>query len=666
MFKKILIANRGEIACRIMRTAHQMGIKTVAVYADPDRHALHVKHAGEAFALNGTTAKESYLNIDKLITIAKRSGAEAIHPGYGFLSEHADFATACVAAGLVWIGPPDTAILAMGNKAHAKRQMEQAGIPVLPGYHGEEQSDAFLYQAAEAMGYPVLIKAASGGGGKGMRLVQAAAGFLDALQSAKREALGSFADDRVILEKYLTQPRHIEVQIFYDGFGKGVYLFERDCSIQRRHQKIIEEAPAVGLSEALRQQLGEVALRVGAAIGYVGAGTVEFLMDCDGAFYFMEMNTRLQVEHPVTEMITHQDLVAWQFQVASGARLPCDQGDLKIQGHAVEARIYAENIDLHFLPSTGTVTHLQCGSPHAGIRWEMGIALGDEVSIYFDPLMAKVIAWGDNRTQAILRLSQALEGCYWAGVKHNIGLLVRILNHPQFLASAVTTQFIEAYRDDLIPPLEKRGAVPEIVFKYAALFFNQTLQSPLSAWGALDAWRPNYKTGCQWVLQCSDYGSSIASVPYSVHWNDIVGYSRLAVYHEGFIDLEDNGQKHRAYVFRQDIQTVSVFYHNERYDIRWLCLDDPSGSLEEEGEGILNAPMPGIVLKVHVALGNTVSRGDPLMVLEAMKMEHLITAPRAGIIAKVHYAQGDRISAGAELFVLEPLDSVDSVDAVED
>src|SRR5712671_561341 len=453
MFSKILIANRGEIACRVIRTARQMGIATVAVYSDADANALHVAMADEARRIGPPPARESYLNIAAIIEAARRSGAEAIHPGYGFLSENPDFAEACAKAGLVFIGPPAAAIRAMGSKAAAKALMEGHGVPVVPGYHGEAQDAASLAAEAERIGYPVLIKASAGGGGRGMRIVTRADEFARALVGAKREAAGAFGDDRILLERYLERPRHIEVQVFGDTQGNIVHLWERDCSIQRRHQKIVEEAPAPGLDKARREKLGEMAVAAARAVGYVGAGTVEFIAE-DGAmknFYFMEMNTRLQVEHPVTEAVTGLDLVEWQIRVAAGEPLPLCQPDLVLRGHAIEARLYAEDPERGFLPQTGTLHGLRF-PPSRLARVDTGVRQGDTITPFYDPMIAKIIAWGEDRAAAVGRLRRALAETAVLGVKTNLEFLALVAEHPEFASGAVDTGFIERHRASLMPP----------------------------------------------------------------------------------------------------------------------------------------------------------------------------------------------------------------------
>ena len=498
MIRKILIANRGEIACRVIRTARRMGIATVAVFRDADRDALHVSMADEAVNIGPPRPADSYLCADKIIDACRRTGAEAVHPGYGFLSENAAFAQACADNDIVFIGPDPDSIRAMGSKSEAKAIMEAAGVPLVPGFHGEKASAEQLRAAAEGMGYPVLIKAAAGGGGKGMRLVRKAAEFDDALGSARREATASFADDLMLVERYIERPRHVEIQVFCDRHGNAVYLFERDCSIQRRHQKIIEEAPAPGMTPDLRRSMGEAALKAARAIDYVGAGTVEFLLDADGAFYFMEMNTRLQVEHPVTEMITGVDLVEWQIRVAGGEQLPLAQEDLKIRGPAVEARIYAEDPGSGFLPASGVLNYLEPPPENEHVRIDTGVVQGDEVSVFYDPMIAKLVTWDESRERALARLTGALSRYRIGGVHSNVSFLYSLASHEAFRAGEVNTHFIEEHHDTLF---HETAADQVRDLPLASLFLllrmEQLAQSrvgagdPWSPWNASSAWRLN-------------------------------------------------------------------------------------------------------------------------------------------------------------------------------
>ena len=499
MFNKILIANRGEIACRIIKTAKQMGVLTVAVYSDADKDSLHVHMADEAVYIGPSPSRESYLLGDKVIAAAKQTGAQAIHPGYGFLSENADFCRNCAAENITFIGPPVAAIEAMGSKSAAKNIMEKAEVPLVPGYHGEDQSRDIIKKAADDMGYPVLLKATAGGGGKGMRQVWSEAEFDEGLEAAKRESMSSFGDDTMLVEKYLTQPRHVEIQVFCDNHENAVYLFERDCSVQRRHQKVIEEAPAFSMSEELRTQMGESAIKSAQAIGYQGAGTVEFLLDIDGSFYFMEMNTRLQVEHPVTEMISGQDLVEWQLRVAAGEILPKTQDQLVLNGHAFEARIYAEDADNDFLPATGKLTLLKTPIESENVRIDTGVRQGDEVSVYYDPMIAKLIVWDENREKALQRLAKALSEYRINGVTTNIDFLYNLATSKPFVEADIDTGFIEK-NNDLIFHNNEKPLANELPI--AALFLvlskenkakqqAQKSNDPNSPWYITDAWRSN-------------------------------------------------------------------------------------------------------------------------------------------------------------------------------
>ncbi|MEY3580531.1 MAG: hypothetical protein RI984_1635, partial [Pseudomonadota bacterium] len=495
MFKKILIANRGEIACRVAATAHRMGIRTVAVYSDADKHAAHVAACDEAVHIGAAEAKQSYLQIARIIEAAQATGAEAIHPGYGFLSENEEFAAACEQAGLIFIGPPATAIHAMGSKSAAKALMEKAQVPLVPGYHGENQDADFLHKQADSITYPVLLKASAGGGGKGMRIVQSSAEFKGALASCKREAINSFGDDKVLVEKYLQRPRHIEIQIFADKTGECVYLFERDCSVQRRHQKVCEEAPAPGMTAERRRAMGEAAVAAAQAVGYVGAGTVEFIANQDGSFYFMEMNTRLQVEHPVTEMITDVDLVEWQLKIAAGHTLPKKQNELVIKGHAIEARIYAENPEKGFLPSIGTLHYLH--TPQAAsftrdqaVRIDAGIRAGDAISPYYDPMIAKLIVWGEDRAAALKKMSQALSEYEIVGPATNIAFLSRLMQSKPFATADLDTGLIERHQDTLFPPHQP---VPFAVLALACarLHHDERDHSSDDPWAQHHGWRMN-------------------------------------------------------------------------------------------------------------------------------------------------------------------------------
>lgn len=668
MFEKVLIANRGEIACRIARTCRQLGIRTVAVYSEADANAMHVTACDEAWLLGPAPARESYLNIERILEIARRSGAQAIHPGYGFLAENADFARACEQAGVVFIGPPAAAIEAMGSKSAAKAIMAEAGVPLVPGYHGEEQSVEFLAAVAEEIGYPVLLKASAGGGGKGMRRVDRPADFADALVSAKREAAAAFGDDRVLIEKYLLRPRHVEMQVFADRHGNVVHLFERDCSVQRRHQKVIEEAPAPGLAAATRQRMGAAAIAAARAIGYVGAGTVEFIMDAEGGFYFMEMNTRLQVEHPVTEMITGLDLVAWQLEVAAGRPLPLAQEELAMRGHAFEARIYAEDPQRDFLPAIGTIRSLHMPEPGPHVRIDTGVRSGDEISMHYDPMIAKLIVWGEDRDQALLRLRQALAACSIAGTTTNVEFLARVASHPAFAAGAVDTHFIDTYRDELLPPQQP---ATDAVLATAALHQLLAIQQQAAARARAsnDPWSPWHDctgfrlNGSSWhSLEFRDGERELIVIAHFRPGSfllELPGGTVAASAHpqpDGRLRVVLEERQFDAWVQR-DGQQLTIQLDGHRHQLLLADLDAATLLEDEPADGGLHAPMPGVVRAVLVEPGQKVEEGDALLVLEAMKMEYTIRAPSAGVIERIDFAVGDQVSEGAELLALAPLES---------
>ena len=663
MFDKILIANRGEIACRVIKTARRMGIKTVAVYSEADANARHVRLADEAVLIGPAAARESYLVIDKIIAAAKQTGAQAIHPGYGFLSENEDFCHACEREGIVFIGPPVSAIRAMGSKSEAKKLMEAAGVPLTPGYHGDDQDPAWLHQQADAIGYPVLIKAAAGGGGKGMRLVDRSEDFIDLLASCKREAISSFGDDHVLVEKYITKPRHIEIQVFGDTHGNVVYLFERDCSVQRRHQKVLEEAPAPGMTLERRAAMGKAAVDAAKAVGYVGAGTVEFIANQDGSFYFMEMNTRLQVEHPVTEMITGLDLVEWQLRVASGEKLPLAQEQLQIRGHALEARIYAEDPAKGFLPSTGKLVHLAPPAESLHVRVDTGVEEGDEISPHYDPMIAKLIVWDINRDRALARMLQALADYRVVGVANNIEFLSRLTACPAFAGADLDTGLIEREKAYLFPADE---AVPAEVLQIAALaellrdaaFADRRAArgaDPASPWHARDGWRMN-ATACRSLLFRhgeSERAVEVAYLPGA--WRLTVGSSSVVARGElnprGLLRVELDGTRMDATVIAAAGRR-HVFARGRAWQ---LAAVDPLHHGGEGGgaEGGLMAPMPGKVIALVAAEGAKVEKGAPLLILEAMKMEHTITAPAAGTVKAFRFGVGDQVGDGAELVEFE-------------
>ena len=630
MFDKILIANRGEIACRIIKTARAMGVATVAVYSEADRNALHVQMADESVFIGPSPSTESYLLGDKIIQAALETGAEAIHPGYGFLSENAEFCRQCETNNLVFIGPPVESILAMGSKSAAKTIMADAGVPLVPGYHGEDQSPELILQAANNMGYPVLLKAAAGGGGKGMRAVYTEEEFDQALEAAKREARNSFNDDIMLVEKYLLKPRHVEIQVFCDSQGNGVYLFERDCSVQRRHQKVIEEAPAPGMSEALRQKMGEAAIKAAQAINYQGAGTVEFLLDAQGQFYFMEMNTRLQVEHPVTEMISGQDLVEWQLRVASGEPLPCSQEQLQINGHAFEARIYAEDPENDFLPATGRLNILRPPLENANVRVDTGVVEGDEVSIYYDPMIAKLVVWDLDRDRALQRLTEALSNYRIDGLTTNIGFLYNLATSQAFKNGDVDTGFIEEHHQEIF---RLRDTDTDYGAPLAAAAINSLRQQqaqvraqqsgePNSPWHLVNHWGlpPSQ-------LQLRLQNKELSLSPDSQ--TDLTG-TKLVVTESGF-----------------DLFTAKGFFQGSEIGPD-LGLDSEEGAASS-----LRAPMNGTLVSTMVEVGAKVHKGDTLLVMEAMKMEHSIEAPSDGLVTEFYYQAGDLVDGGAELLSFE-------------
>jgi 3-methylcrotonyl-CoA carboxylase alpha subunit len=613
----LLIANRGEIACRIIRTARSLGVRTIAVYSEADHHALHVRLADAAVSIGPAAAAESYLRPEKILQAAAESGARAIHPGYGFLSENPAFAEAVKAAGLTWVGPPASAIRAMGLKDAAKKLMAAAGVPVTPGYLGDDQDPGRLQKEAIAIGFPVLIKAVAGGGGKGMRKVEQSAEFAAALTACRREAAASFGDERVLLEKYVTRPRHIEVQVFADSHGNAVHLFERDCSLQRRHQKVIEEAPAPGMDAATREAVCGAAVKAALAVGYEGAGTIEFIADAsDGLradrIWFMEMNTRLQVEHPVTESITGVDLVEWQLRVASGERLPKAQRELAIQGHAMEARLYAENPSSGFLPSTGPLTHFRMPS---GIRVDTGVEQGGAVTPFYDPMIAKLIVHALSRSAAAAKLAAACAEVEVFPVKTNAAFLARAASHPEFVAGHIDTSFIEKHLTELVPA----GETPAEVFAAAARARVQAHFEPATAWGAANGFRLNSSAKLQVEVQTGTERKIIA------------------------LD-QANGESLRS--TRVGAETI-VFERGEAF-----VFTEPQSLAASAGaaaDGAILAPMPGRIIAVQIADGAAVVKGQALITMEAMKMEHTLTAPFDGHASGLTHKTGDQVSEGTVL-----------------
>ena len=671
MIKKILIANRGEIACRVMETCQAMGIKTVAVFSDADKKARHRMMADEAVHIGPSEAQKSYLDIDKIMDAIQQTGADAVHPGYGFLSENTEFAARLEKEGVTFIGPSQDAILAMGEKSKAKALMAEADVPLVPGYHGDNQDPAFLKAEADKMGYPLLIKASAGGGGKGMELVTQASDFEDALSSAVRTAVSAFGNGHVLLEKFVEEPRHIEIQVFGDTHDQYVYLFERDCSIQRRHQKIVEEAPAPGMTEELRAKMGEAAVAAARAIDYTGAGTVEFLLDKNGDFYFMEMNTRLQVEHPVTEMITGEDLVSWQIKVAQGEKLPKEQDELTITGHAVEVRIYAEDPQKDFQPSVGQVTHFTSPVEDANIRLDTGIDLcedgrGGHVSMFYDPMVAKLITWGEERDIALANMGYALRQTLLTGVANNIPYLTHVIDHDAFVSGGVTTHFIEEYGDALLSNMTEKPH--DHVYLYGLAFIlRQQLRRQYqnlacgndfsSPWHETSSWRIG---GVQEQTLSFAFGDETCALTYKMDMNDQSVVSVTLPDDEtydlvfdlggnaGEVNVMIDGDWHLAQCYMNDADMLFIASDFGHHQLKWqnpVSMADASA----DGHGKLTAPMPGKVVAVHVEMGDEVSKGQPLVVMEAMKMEHTIVAPQDGIIADVQAKAGMQIDDKLEL-----------------
>ncbi|MFT7776782.1 biotin carboxylase N-terminal domain-containing protein [Roseateles sp.] len=659
MFKKILIANRGEIACRVAATAKRLGIRTVAVYSEADADAQHVNACDEAILIGGPAPRDSYLQWERILDAARRTGAEAVHPGYGFLSENEAFAQACADAGVVFIGPPPSAILAMGLKAESKRLMEAARVPLVPGYHGADQDPVLLKEEADRIGYPVLIKASAGGGGKGMRAVYSADEFGAALASCKREAINSFGDDAVLIERYVQRPRHIEIQVFGDTHGNCVYLFERDCSVQRRHQKVLEEAPAPGMTPERRAQMGEAAVAAAKAVGYVGAGTVEFIAEQDGRFYFMEMNTRLQVEHPVTEAITGQDLVEWQLRVAAGEPLPLRQSELAMHGHAIEARICAENPDGGFLPATGTLDVARwpahAAFRRADVRIDAGVREGDSISPYYDSMIAKLIVWGEDRDQALARLDAALRDTHIVGLQTNVAFLRRCAATASFANADLDTGLIEREKAVLFdqPGLPLRVSAAAVVAHTLAVEATTRDHDP---WSARDGFRLFGTATRRFDLEAGGTHHEVL----------------LSRQHRGGMTLTVGGQALTFSVQSQDAETHELFLDSDRTRVKTYAQGERIAVFAAEGSamltevdliahagdgpaegGRLTAPMPGKLVAFLAKAGDSVAKGQPLAVMEAMKMEHTISSPRDGKVAELLFAVGDQVGDGAELLKLE-------------
>ncbi|MDQ3260077.1 MAG: acetyl/propionyl/methylcrotonyl-CoA carboxylase subunit alpha [Pseudomonadota bacterium] len=665
MFKKILIANRGEIACRVILTCKRLNIATIAVYSDADSHARHVKIADEAWHIGGSRPTESYLHGEKILDVAKSSGAEAIHPGYGFVSENADFARACKAADIVFIGPTPDAIQAMGSKSAAKALMEKAGVPVVPGYHGAEQAPHFLAKEAKRIGYPLLIKAIAGGGGKGMRLVTQPDEFLPQLEAAKREAKNSFGDDTVLIERYVDGPHHIEFQVFGDSHGNVVHLFERECSIQRRHQKILEETPSPFLDDKLRNQMADAAVAAATAIGYSNAGTIEFIVGSDRKFFFMEMNTRLQVEHPVTEMTTGLDLVEWQLRVAAGEPLPLKQENIACKGHAIEVRICAENPANQFLPEIGPLHRFVYPTVMDGIRVDTGVLQGDEIGIFYDSMIAKLIAYGDNRQQAQKKLVAALAHTAVVGVKTNIEFLAKVATEPAFVAGQVDTHFIAQHRESL---LSQPNEAPHraLIFAAVALLRQNEIAAraklhgssdPYSPWGIPNSWRLN-GAGAQVLL----FADPLANRTREVKVQGGAGQYDFHVEDQSYsVATQSMNQPEMKLAIAGRISSGIVLYYEDHYLVdvdsdRYEFLSVQPFAFdhaEEVASGRLTALMPGRIVKVMVSVGDVVAAGQPLLIMEAMKMEHTIHSPREGTIEEVFYKVDDIVAADATLFGFE-------------
>ncbi|MBB4367730.1 3-methylcrotonyl-CoA carboxylase alpha subunit [Bradyrhizobium sp. cir1] len=655
-FRTLLIANRGEIACRVIRTARAMGLRTVAVYSDADRDAMHVALADEAVLLGPARARDSYLNVERLIEAARKTGAEAVHPGYGFLSENADFARACLDAGLVFVGPTAGMMTAMGSKSGSKELMEKAGVPLVPGYHGDAQDDATLAKAAEKVGFPVLVKASAGGGGRGMRIVRSAAELGPAIVSAKREALAAFGDDRMLIEKYVDNPRHIEVQVIGDSHGNLLSLFERECTLQRRHQKVIEEAPSPTLNAAQRETVCAAARKAAGAVNYVGAGTIEFVSDGKDVF-FIEMNTRLQVEHPVTELITGIDLVEWQLRVAFGEALPLKQDEIKLNGHAIEARVYAENPTKNFMPSVGKISTWRMPAETGGLRIDAGYREGDTVSPYYDAMLAKTIAWAPTRDVAIDRLNRGLEETDVRGIVTNIPFLSALITHPKVRANAIDTGFIERELAVLTSAAPAPGEL-ELCAAVAAIVIEerQTAQAEASSPWQTFGWQPvgrrqrsfSFRVGHGPEQKIAlNYGSGPSTL--------VIGERELAftiAAKEGGFDLTLDGVKSTVAAVI-DGHELYLRTRNGRFELHWV---DPFGGESEEhvGEDKIAAPLPGTVVAVLAEEGAKLDKGAPILTLEVMKMEQTLRAPYAGVLRSIKCKVGDIVQEGVELAVVEP------------
>ncbi|HEY5971222.1 MAG TPA: acetyl/propionyl/methylcrotonyl-CoA carboxylase subunit alpha [Pseudoxanthomonas sp.] len=663
MFEKILIANRGEIACRVIRTCRRLGIRTVAVYSEADADAQHVRLADEAYPIGGPRPAESYLRGDAILKVAKKSGAQAIHPGYGFLSENADFADAVETAGIVFIGPKAASMRKMGSKAGAKDLMAAAGVPVVPGYTGEDQSPDALSHEAARIGFPLMIKAAHGGGGKGMRIVHRLDEFISQLESCQREAKNAFGRDRVLLERYVQSPRHIEIQVFGDTQGHAIHLNERECSAQRRYQKVLEESPSPFLTSHLRAAMGEAAVKAAHAIDYVNAGTVEFIVDPAGAFYFMEINTRLQVEHPVTELTTGLDLVEWQLRIAAGEPLPITQEQIPQHGHAIEVRLYAEDPEAGFLPGSGKLEKLLLPASSPQVRIDSGVVEGDTVSIFYDPMIAKLIVWDQDRDSALARLRDALARCGIAGPKSNIGFLERLVRHPAIVEGSIDTGYLDRHLDEFMPahavdrPLLLAAAAATLLAQEADTRLRAAASAdPTSPWAIADGWRLGH-AGHR-PLAFLHRGEEVDLVAHGAAGEYRIEYggdhypihgARLSA---GELSLRLDTQARRFHV-QQDAHRITVHDGDQRLTLEVVSAYRRTDSSESGGDGRIAAPMPGRVVLVKAEVGQTVTAGQELLVIEAMKMELAIKSPRDGKVAELRAAAGDFVEADVVLATLE-------------
>ncbi|TMN34674.1 acetyl/propionyl/methylcrotonyl-CoA carboxylase subunit alpha [Pseudoalteromonas sp. S2755] len=647
MLTKILVANRGEIACRVMRTAKKLGLTTVAVYSDADANAMHVKTADEAYHIGPAPSKESYLVADRILEVAKAAGVDCIHPGYGFLSENEVFAKACEASNIAFIGPLASSIEAMGSKTRAKEIMHDANVPLVPGYYGDKQEDDFLQAEAEKIGFPVLIKAAYGGGGKGMRVVRESSEFLSALHGAKREAAASFGNDLVLLERFVDKPRHVEVQVFADSHGNCVYLGDRDCSLQRRHQKVIEEAPAPGLTDAMRKAMGEAAVRCAQAINYRGAGTVEFLL-CGDEFFFMEMNTRLQVEHPVTEMVTGLDLVEWQLMVAAGEPLPLTQQQVSLSGHSFEARIYAEDPEENFMPFSGVLSHLSFPEAKDGVRIDTGVQQGDEISPFYDPMIAKLIVYGKNREQALLKLKSSLEQVHLCGLKSNIAFLHHLAGHPTFTAGAPDTHFIDTQTEVLT---QSNTPLDKMVLLASAAYLSHQQPCKNTVWGNL-GFRLNQTAKVD--LPFADHVACAyqSQGGWKVSFNEQIHQIECELNGHQLTVVIDGARLQASAIVTETAITIMYgpYQHTVELKSKHYISD------HEHEAAPLAAPLNGTVVKHLLAVGTQVNKGDAVVIIEAMKMEYTLNAPFDGTLTSYCFAEGELVSHGDMLAIVEEQD----------